>query len=105
MDKKLAALSVDNMRFDLAGVVRNVEQQRKLAAGKEMSKDAPRIVAEDLAVGEGAVHRRPRGDHHVLGEIGCDLMPEPARAAVNGDDDVTLLKAEGRGGRRIEISA
>ena len=48
-----------HVQFHLAGVVRNVEQQRKLAAGKEMPEDTRRIVAEDLAVGEGAVDRRP----------------------------------------------
>src|SRR5208337_5108557 len=42
MNEKLAALSIDDVRFNLAGVVRNVEQQRKLAARKEMLKDAPR---------------------------------------------------------------
>jgi hypothetical protein len=131
MHEKLAALSVDGVRFDLAGIMRNVEQQRKLRAGKEALKNAPRTVAEDLVVGEGAVYRgshraevapadlalyrrtgefavgeansrRLRSDHHALGVIGCDLVPEAVRAAVNGDDYVVLPKTEGRSGRLIE---
>ena len=134
MHEQFASLAADQVRFDLAGVVRNVEQQRQLAIGKEMPEDAPRIVAEDFAIGEGAVHRRPhgaeiastdlridrragefavgkhnsrrlRGNHHVPGEFGADLMPEPPRAAMNSDDDTIQLQAERRGGRGSKISA
>jgi hypothetical protein len=43
--------------LDLAGVVRHIEQEAQLAIRKEMRKNTPRIVAEDLTVGERAVDR------------------------------------------------
>ena len=111
VDEEGARLSVDEMRLDLAGVVRNVEQQRQAAIGKEVLEDAPRVRAEDLAIGERAVHRRPHGaeiaaadlrrdpragevavrkrnsrllgrDHHLFRELGRDLMAESPRAAM-----------------------
>ena len=96
------------------------------AFGKEVREDPARVVAEDLAVGERAVDRRAhgaeialadlgldrgagqlaigqrdararRGHHHLPQELGADLMAETARAAMDGDDDLVLLEAEGLG--------
>ena len=45
------------------------------------------------------------GHHRFLQEFGPDLVTEPARAAMDGDDDVVWGEPERPGDRRIEDSA
>src|SRR6185437_5030108 len=131
MNEKRAALAAHQMRLDLAGVVGNIEQQVQIPARKEMPEDAAGEVTENLAIGEGAVDgrahraevaltdirrdwragqfavrkrnaRRLRGDDHVPQEFRADLVAEPARAAMNGHNDVVLSKVVSAGSFGVE---
>nr|WP_281801888.1 hypothetical protein [Methylocystis echinoides] len=46
------------MDFGLAGVVRNVKHQRQFGMEKENRENLPDQMANDFAVGEGAIDRR-----------------------------------------------
>src|SRR3990172_1262015 len=105
--EQLAAAAVSPVGFDLARVVGHVEQQVEVGVGEKVRKDPPCVVADDLAIGEGAVRggahcteialtdlrlyggasqlpvwkrnaRRCRRRQHVPQELRADLMPEPA---------------------------
>src|SRR5262249_25624607 len=123
--------TVDRMRFDLAGVVRDVEQEIEGGIGKEAPDDLPRVMAENFPIGQRAVDRRAhgaeitladlrsdrraselalrqrdagrfRGLSHLFQIVAPDLMTETARAAVNGNNHVVLRQMEGLGRGFIE---
>jgi hypothetical protein len=53
--EQLAAAAVSPVGFDLARVVGHVEQQVEVGVGEKVRKDPPCVVADDLAIGEGAI--------------------------------------------------
>ena len=55
MDVELTCAATDEMRLDLAGVVRNVEKQGKLCVLEKLRENVPRQVSDDLAIGERAL--------------------------------------------------
>ena len=117
--------------FDLARVVRHVEQQSEIGIGKEMAEDPARVMADDLAVGERAIDGgahgaeialadfrfdrrtgelavgqrdpgRRRRRHHLPQELGADLMAEAARPAMDGHHDLVLFEAKASCGFLVE---
>ncbi len=124
MDEEPPRPSVDDMRFLLAGIVRDVIEQRQRCAPKDLGKRLPRKVGENLAVGKRAVdagaHRAeiaysqgrlqrragefPVGqvdagggcrDGHLAQVIGADLVAETARATVDAHHHVVRRQAIG----------
>ena len=118
-----ARLAVDRMPLLLAGVVRNVVDQGEMGPRHEVGEHLAGEVGDDLAVGQRAVDRRAhgaeigladrrvdgragelavgqfdavprRGNHHPFEEFGADLMPQPARSAMNADHHLALAQAE-----------
>ena len=114
--------------------MRDIEQQAQIAIGKKVTENAPGVMAEDFAVGERAIDRRPHGaqvaladlrmdrragelavgkldarrfrrHHHLLQEFGADLVAKPARAAMDGDDDIVLCKPKALATVASKISA
>ncbi len=121
---ELAPLAVHDMLLDLAGVVRDVVKQRQARFRDDLREGLAHEMREDLPVGQRAVDRRAhgaeiilaqrgvdrragelavgqddavarRGDGHFLQELGADLMPETARAAMDADHDVVFANTEG----------
>ena len=72
MNEQITVLSIDRMPFDLAGIVRDVEQQAQITVGKEVAENAPRVVAEDFAIGERAVDRGPHRAEVALADLRVD---------------------------------
>ena len=131
MDEQFPVHAVDHMALFLAGVVRDVVEKIELGIGEYPGKDLAGEMADDLAVGQGAVDRRPHGaeitfskrrvdpragefavrqdnslpgcgGRHFGEELGTDLMAEAARAAMDGHDDAVGRQAETLGGDGIE---
>ena len=61
VDKKLHLPVVDDMFFDLTGIVRDVIEQRQLGLGNDFANRLAHEVRDDLPIGERAVHRRAHG--------------------------------------------
>ena len=59
VDEEIAALSVDGVRFDLAGIVGDVEQKAQIVPWEEMGENTPGVVSENLTIGERAIDCRP----------------------------------------------
>jgi len=70
MDVELTCAATDEMRLDLAGVVRNVEKQGKLGVLKELRENTAGQVSDDLAIGERAVDSAAHRAEITLAEIG-----------------------------------
>ena len=131
MNEQITVPAIDRMPFDLAGIVGDVEQQAHITVGKKVTENAPCVVAEDLTIGECTVDRGPhraevaladlrvdrgagefavseldagrfRGHHHLLQELGPDLVTEPARTAMYGHDDVVQREPEDAGDGGVE---
>ena len=129
MDVELLSLAVDLVLLDLAGVVRDVVEQRQFRPGEELGEGLPRQMRQDLAIGQGAVdagaHRAvvlpahvgldrgagqfPVGQLHAVlggrldhagGEVRGDLVAQAPRAAVDHHGDVVEGQAEGLGDAR-----
>ena len=115
---------VDSVGFHLAGIVGNVEQKVQTCPGQNIREGLSYQMADDLAIGEGAIDAGPHGaeiafaerrqnwgagqlairqvdadfrvlDHHFAQEFGADLVAQPARSAMDGDDDIALRETEG----------
>ncbi len=126
VDVEPARCTLHQMLLHLTGVVGDVEEKRQGGLGKEPREDASRDGTDDLPVGERTVDRSPhsaqvarahrrvdrragqlpvdkgdamlgRGDDHVAQELGADLVPETARAAMHADHDLALGEPEGGG--------
>ena len=70
--EQLSPSALNRVCLDLAGVVRDIEQELQLAIWKEVREYAPRIVAKDLAVGERAIDRGAHGAEVSLANFGID---------------------------------
>ncbi len=108
--------AVDDMCFDLADVVRDVVQHREFRLRKMLPEHRACQVSNNLAVRERAIHagahcteialpevRLDRGagqlpvgqrqaevacgEQHLAQVIRANLVPEPARSAVDADDE------------------
>ena len=55
MDEEMHLSSINNMIFDLTGVVRHVVEQRQLRLRKNFRERLAHEMRDDLAVGERAV--------------------------------------------------
>lgn len=131
MDEQITRSSLHEMPFDLARVVRDVEQETQVAIWKKVAEHPPCIMPEDFTVGECAVDRGShsakialahvrmtrctgefairkldpgslRRNHHFLQEFRSDLVAKPPRTAMNRDDDGVQREPEGLSGDRIE---
>ena len=121
VDKKLFFPAVDQMGFQLAGIMRHVVKDGQVGRGKDIAERLARQVGENLPVGQGAIDpgahgaqvrapagridrgagQFPVGQHnamlpgsgkHRVEKLGTDLMPQPARAAMNADQDMMKMK-------------
>ena len=72
VNEQLARFTLDRVRFDLAGIVRDIKQKAQIAIGKKMSENAPRVMAEDFAVGKRAIDRRPHRAEVALADFRVD---------------------------------
>src|SRR5512147_1986421 len=126
MDKELPLPTVYLMFFDLARIVRDVEQQLQSCLRQATREDLADQMSDHLAIGERAVDRgahgaqvappdigadgragelaigQPnaepgRGESHLAQEVGADLMTQSARSAMNGDNHIAFLQTEGLG--------
>ena len=131
MNEQITPHSVHEMTLDLASVVRDIEQKAQFIVRKEVREDAADVMAENLAIGERAIDRRPhraevaltdlridrragefaigkvntgllRSHDHLFQKLGSDLMAEAPRAAVNGHDNAVLYEPEGICDHRIK---
>ena len=50
MNEEFARFSLNCMRFDFTGVVRDIEQKPQIAAWEKVTEDAARVMAKDFAV-------------------------------------------------------
>ena len=112
MNVELTGVAIDEVRLNLAGVVRYVEKQGKLSVLEKLRENTPGQVSDDFAVrkravdgashraeitlaeiglyrrvGQLAIRERPprslgRG-RHFAHELRADLVTEPPRSAVN----------------------
>jgi hypothetical protein len=55
VNEQFPPLSVDDMRFHLAGIVRNIEQEAQIAVREEVRQDAAGVMAKDFAVCQRAI--------------------------------------------------
>src|SRR5262249_35225206 len=125
MREEQAPAAVYVVLFDLASVVRNVIKKLQIGLRQNFAERPSDQMRDDLAVGQSAVdcgaHRAQilladrrvdrragqlavwqldpvagRARRHLLQELRPDLMAQPARAAVDADDDLVQPDAEGR---------
>ena len=94
--------------FRLAGVVCE-NAPRKVTEDLTIGERATQVALPDLRVdrtGEFAIGKGDAGSvcghYRFLQEFGPDLVTEPARAAMDGDDDVVCGEPERPGDRRLE---
>src|SRR5262245_84190 len=117
--------AVNVVLFDLAGVVRDVVEQPQIGPRQDFVERLSDQMRDDLAIGQSAVDRGShcaqvflsdrrvdwrtgqlavgqfdpvtgRAHSHLFQKLSPDLMPQPARSAVNADYDVVQLQAVGR---------
>lgn len=124
MNEEFALASVDRMPLNLAGVVRDIKQKLQVATGEEVGKNPACVMAENFAVGQRTVNccahcseitgadlrvDRSAGEfsvakldargfgrqQHFLEEFCANLVAKPARAAMDGNDNVVERQFEG----------
>ena len=107
MDEEAGQYPIDHMLLDLAGVMRDVVEQRKGCLWQDVGENLSDEMRDDLSIGQRAVDRRPhraeillsnlridrgagqftvrqfdmvsrRSRDHALQKLGPDLMTEPS---------------------------
>ena len=72
MNEQVMALSLDQVRFHLAGIVRDIEQEGQVVAGKKVAENATCVVTEDFTIGQRTIDCRSHRAQVALADLRVD---------------------------------